>query len=101
MPSVTGDWRQISPSLNGESVLIFTPTTAMEFSVKRTGCGNVTGKATRNGNLVRLDWSGFLCSGYTEFTINPQCDGGSGEIGIPANFLACAGVHPITVKRVP
>ena len=57
-PSIAGDWHQISPSLKCESMLTFTPTTASTFGVKDTGYGNVTGKATRNGNLVRLAWIG-------------------------------------------
>ena len=97
-PALSGTWRQTLPEC--ESTLQFSPDGNGKYTFTEDGCGNATGTAVQREREIRIDWTVLICSGYTELTLDEACNTGTGEVVMPANFLACSGRHPSTVERV-
>jgi len=98
---MTGRWPNRVPSLACESTLTFTPRSDGSFDMAEAGCGDVTGDARHVGELVVIDWRyGLLCQGRTELHFDADCRHATGEVVMPANFLACSGRHPSTLTRL-
>lgn len=101
-PSIAGVWTVSAPTAAcGEAVVVFTEQRPGELESKQFGCGDVAGAVRQKGNHVAIDWAMAFCSGHTSFTLDASCGIGVGEVVMPANFLACAGRHAITFRRVP
>lgn len=97
-PALSGSWRQTLPEC--ESTFQFAPEGNGKFKFSESGCGNATGTAVQRGREVRIDWTIPFCSGYIELTLDETCDTATGEVVMPANFLACSGRLPSTIERV-
>jgi hypothetical protein len=94
--NVAGQWQQTAADV-GSSIWILTHIGDNRYSAQENGMGNATGTGLMTGNRIRIDWRTGDWSGIYEWSIDPSCTSGEGELVF---FSGGSGTHRSVARRL-
>ena len=70
------------------------------YIATESGCGKAKGKATYTEKHLRIEWeASHICRGYYDWTLDPACQSGHGQVVMTGDNESCKGSFESTVKR--
>ena len=94
--NVSGQWEQTATDV-GSSIWILTSADGDRYQAQENGMGNATGTGVMTGNRIRIEWRTGDYSGIYEWTIDPSCTTGEGQLVF---FSGSTGTHRSVAKRL-